>query len=94
MNSRTGNIKSCNCRDKDEWPLNGQRLAQNIVYICIALTSINPHKTYLGTAEGDFKKRYSNHTKSFRHKWYSKDTTSSEYIWEIKKEYNEKPTLK
>ena len=25
---------------------------------------MNPDKTYLGMAEGDFKKRYNNHTKS------------------------------
>ena len=93
-NSRTGNIKPCNCRKKDECPLNEQCLAQDIVYKCIASTSMNPDKTYLGTAECDFKKRYNNHTNSFRHKRYSKDTTLSKYIWKIKKEYNEMPTLK
>ena len=67
LNSRTGNIKPCNCRNKDECSLNGQCLAQDIVYKCIASTSINPDKTFLGNAEGDFKKRYNNHTKSFIH---------------------------
>ena len=94
LNSRTGNIKPFNCRKKDECPLNGQCLAQNIVYKCIASTSMNRDKTYLGTTEGDFKKRYNNHTNSFRHKRYSKDTALSKYIWETKKEYNEMPTLK
>ena len=94
LNSRTGNIKPFNCRKKDECPLNGQCLAQNIVYKCIASTSMNRDKTYLGTTEGDFKKRYNNHTNSFRHKLYSKETTLSKYIWEIKKEYNKMPTLK
>ena len=28
-----------------------------------------------------------------KHKLYSKETTLSNYIWEIKKEYNEMPTL-
>ena len=55
---------------------------------------MNPDKTYLGTAEGDFMKRYNNHTKSFRHKQYSKQTTLSKYIWDIKNKYNEMPTLK
>ena len=80
LNSGTGNIKPCNLRNKDECPLNGQCLAQDIVYKCIASTSINPEKTYLQTAEGDFKKRYNNHIKSFRHKRYSKETTLSKYI--------------
>ena len=87
LNSRTGNIKPCNCRKKDECPLNGQNLSQDTVHKCIASTSINPDKAFLETAEGDFKKRYNKGTKSFRHKWYSKGTTLSKYIWEIKKEY-------
>ena len=70
LNSRTGIIKSCNCINKDECPLNCQCLAQGIAYKCITSTSINPDKTYLGIAEGDFKKRCNNHTKSFRHKRY------------------------
>ena len=94
MNSRTRNIKPCNCRNKDECLLSGQFLAQDIVYKFIASISVSPNKTYLGTAEGDFKKRYKIHTESFRYKRYSKEATLSEYIWEIKKEYNEMPTLK
>ena len=94
MISRTGNIKPRNCRNKDECPLNGHCLAQDILYKCIASPSQNPDKTYLGTAEGGFKKRYSNHTKSLKHKPYSKETRLSKYIWEIKKEYNKMTTLK
>ena len=40
------------------------------------------------------RKDNNNHTNSFRHKRYSKDTALSKYIWETKKEYNEMPTLK
>ena len=87
LNSRTGNIKLCNCRKKDESPLNGQNLSQDTVYKCIASTWINPDKTFLETAKGDFKKRYNKGTKSFRHRRYSKETTLSKYIWEIKKEH-------
>ena len=93
LNGRTENNKTCNCRNKYEFLLNGQCLAQNIAYKCIASTSINPGKTYLGTTEGDFKKRHSNHTKSFRHKRYSKETTLTKYFWENKKKYNEMPAL-
>ena len=94
LNSRTGKIKPCNCRNEDECPLNRQCLSQDIVYKCIALTSLNPDKTYLGPAEVEFKKRYSNHKKSFRHKQYANKTTLSKYIWEIKEKHNEMPTLK
>ena len=56
LNSHTGHTKPCNCGKKDECPLNGQCLAQDIVYKCIASTSINPDKTFLGNAEGDLRK--------------------------------------
>ena len=56
-NSRTGNIKPCNCRRKDECPLNEQCLAQDIICKCIASTSRNPDKPYLETAESGFKKK-------------------------------------
>ena len=48
---------------------------------------MNPDKTYLGTTEGkiEVKKRYNNHTNSFRHNEYSQDRTLSNYTWEIKK---------
>ena len=94
LNSHARNIKPCKCRNKHNCPLNGQCQVQDIIYKCVASTSRNPDKTYLGTAEGDFKMRYNNHTKSFRHKRYSNDTTLSKYIWDTKEKYNEVPTLK
>ena len=93
LNCHNEHTKPCNCRKRDKCPLNGQFLVQDIVKKCIASTSMNPDRTYLGTAERDFKKRY-NHTKSFRHKRYSKKTILSKYIWEIKIEYHEIPALK
>ena len=49
---------------------------------------------YLGTAEGDFKKRYYSHTTSFRNKRYTNDTSLSNYIWKIKEKHQENPSLK
>ena len=57
-------------------------------------TSVNPDKVYLWTAEGEFKKRYYNHTKLFRHCSYAKETTFSKYVREIKDKCNETPFLK
>ena len=54
----------------------------------------NPDKVYLGTAEGDFKKRYHNHMKSFCDKPYTNDTSLSKYIREIKEKHQENPSLK
>ena len=56
----------CNCRAKYECPLDGKCRAKDVVYKCVASTSINPGKVYLGTAEGEFKERFYNHKKSFQ----------------------------
>ena len=71
----------CNCRAKYECPLDGKCRAKD-VYKCVASTSINPDKVYLGTAEGEFKKRFYNHKKSFKNRGYTSDTSLSKYIWE------------
>ena len=42
---------ACSCRYKDEWPLEGQCRVENIIYKCVASTSVNKDKAYLGTAE-------------------------------------------
>ena len=70
----------CNCRAKYECPLDGKCRAKSVVYKCIASTSINPEKLYLGTAEGEFKKRFYNHKKSFKNRGYASDTSLSKYI--------------
>ena len=83
----------CNCRSKEECPLVGQCRVENIIYECVASTSVNEDKAYLGTAE-EFKQRFYNHKKSFKNKWYSNETTLSKYFWDIKEKYNEIPSLK
>ena len=47
-----------------------------------------------GTTEGEFKKRFYNHKKSFKNRGYASDTSLSKYIWEMKDKHNETPTLK
>jgi len=64
------------------------------VYKCTVETTVKPIKAYLGTAEGDFKKRHYNHKKSFKNKGYRNETTLSKYIWEIREKYHEEPVLK
>ena len=53
-----------------------------------------PEKVHLATAEGDFKKRYYHHRKSFKNRLYESDTTLFKYIWEIRDKYVEEPNLK
>ena len=73
---------SCNCRVRDNCPLDGKCLHECILYQANVITN-NECKKYLRAAEGEFKLRYNNHTMSFRHKNY---TQLSKYLWKLKEE--------
>ena len=77
--------RSCNCRVKDNCPLDGKCLHECIVYQANVVTN-NECKEYFGTAEGEFKLRYNNHIISFRYKKHEKDTELSKYLWKLKEE--------
>ena len=77
----TEHVKKCNCIKKEQCPLEGQCLANNIVYQA-TITSNTTTETYVGLAT-NFKERYRNHTSSFRnHK--KKETELSKCIWTLK----------
>ena len=86
-------MKSCNCRIKSECPLNGLCHVTNIIYKCTVLSTDKPNEVCLGTAEGDFKKRFYNHRKSFNNEVSANDTTLPKYIWELKETSDLSPTL-
>ena len=52
---------SCNCRIKENCPLNGKFLHQCMVYKA-EVTTNTTYKEYHETSEGEFKSRYNNHT--------------------------------
>ena len=87
-------VAACSCRNKEDCPLDGLCQTNDIIYKCVVSTKSTPEKVYLGTAEGDFKKRYYNHKKSFKNRLYECDTTLSKYIREIRDKYTEEITLK
>ena len=65
---------------KSECTLNDQWQVTNIISKCTVLSPDKPNKVYLGTAEGDFKKRFYNHRKSFNNEGSANDTTLLKYI--------------
>ena len=79
--------KECNCRKKDQCPLDEKCLAQNVVYQATVSTQ-SSSETYVGLAT-NFKERYRNHTASFRHQSKRNDTELSKHIWALKD--NNKP---
>ena len=84
--------KPCNCRDKSNCPLNGECLATNVIYEA-KLTTTDSTMLYYGTSENEFKYRYNNHTKSFRHVKYRNESELSKAVWKLKNE-NKEFTLK
>ena len=75
---------NCNCRSKDNCPLQGNCLTSAVVYKA-TVNHNGETKTYIGNTGGAFKDRYRNHTKSFRNQRYETETELSKYIWGLKK---------
>ena len=74
--------------------MNGNCLVENVVYKCtVSATSTTKQRAYLGVAEGQWKQRYYNHTKSFRNRGYKNETSLSSFLWDIKMKTNEIPKL-
>ena len=77
--------RTCNCRVKNECPLDGKCLSSNIVYSAEVLIDNNEQEDiYFGISETEFKTRLSNHKKSFKNRIYKTDTELSKYIWDLK----------
>ena len=81
----------CNCRVKEEWPMDGKCQTMDAVYNC-CVTSPEPRQ--IGLAEGKWKKSYYNHKNSFNHKRYSHETTLSSYVWHLNETLDINPNLK
>ena len=78
--STTENVdRLCNCRNKENCPLDGKCLQSCIVYKADVITNKDSH-IYYGASDGEFKSRYNNHTNSFRHRHHEQDTELSELI--------------
>ena len=78
--------RTCNCLNKVNWPLEQKCLTTNIVNEA-KVTSSNQNyqeKVYFGSCETTFKKRFSNHKKSFNLNEYKNQKELSNEIWRIK----------
>ena len=80
--SQTKEKHQCNFRNPANCPLDGKCLTKNIVYKAVVSTIVDSH-TYYGSSE-DFKFRYNNPTKAFRHHYYKNDTDLFKCIWDLK----------
>ena len=76
----------CNCRDKDNCPMDNKCLTDSVVYRAdiTASGSVQETKFYIGLTSGSFKQRFSAHKTSFTHEKYKDATSLSTYIWQLK----------
>ena len=81
------NERKCNCIKKELGPLNGNCQAQNIVYKATITCNERSYSVniYIGITEATFKKRYSNHKRSFNLPAYENDTELLKEFWKIKR---------
>ena len=76
--------RTCNCRQPQECPLNGNCLTECVVYKATVSSANNPNRIYYGLTEGAFKTHFNAHKRSFRTESCRKETELSKYIWELK----------
>ena len=75
--------RSCNCKKKEEYPLEGHCLAKGIVYQA-QVTAAGKTETYIGLTSTEFKARFRNHQVSFNNEARKNDTELSKHIWQFK----------
>ena len=75
----------CNCRSRNECPLQNNCLTAKIVHRANVENDINDeNKFYFGVSETPFKERFRNHKKEFNYVKYRNSTELSKYIWQLK----------
>ena len=74
----------CNCQKKASCPTPGECCQEKVVYKATVHHPNGSTADYIGSTETTFKKRFSNHKKSFNHQKYRFETTLSKYIWDEK----------
>ena len=79
------NARTCNCRQKNDCPLNGRCLEHSLVYSASVSCPGSNTMNYYGLCETDFKARYNNHTHTFRNKEKACATEFSKHIWKCKR---------
>jgi len=76
---------ACNCRKKDDCPLDGGCRIRSVVYQATVNTTDNqPPQSYVGLTDNEFKTRFYNHTSSFKHSSKRNATELSKFIWSLK----------
>ena len=78
-------VRECNCRNREQCPMDNKCLNQNIVYEAeITSHPDEVEKNYRGLCSTTFKDRYGVHKEGFKNRAYSKGCELSKYVWLLK----------
>ena len=78
------NVSKCNCRNPNECPLDNHCLDECVIYEA-SVSSEEGKKRYLGSTEGSFKTRFTQHKASLVNASKSSSTALSQHVWDLKK---------
>ena len=84
---------NCNCRVKENCPIEGNCRQKSVIYKCTVTAPNEPQQVYIGLTEGEIKNRISTHKSTFRAEKYADKTTLAQYVWKLKKKHNVVPTI-
>ena len=81
--STTENLDQlCDCRNKENCPLDDKCLQTCIIYKADGITNKDSH-TYYGASAGELKSRYTSDTNSFRQRHHRQDAELLKHIWKL-----------
>ena len=78
------NVSNCNCRNPNECPLDNHCLDECLIYEA-SVSSEEGKMRYLGSTEGSFKTRFTQHKASLVNESKSSSTALSLHVWDLKK---------
>ena len=78
--------RTCNCRDADNCPLDGNCLQNAVVYQSDVTPDPGEPQYYVGVTEPMFKYRWNDHNSSFRNEQYKNKSKLSALVWKLKEE--------
>ena len=83
---RTNNSRLCNCRNHNQYSMQGSCLQAKVVYKAEITTAVNNEmKTYIGVTANKLNIRLHNHTKCINDIKYQNEPELSKYIWQLKR---------
>ena len=84
IDPNNNNEKLCNCRIKNECPLNGNCLVKEVIYKCnVKKVDNEAGKHYIGLTANSFKQRWYSHKHTFRNEDKKKSTELSNHVWDL-----------